>query len=179
MGGAVALELALHHPEMLAGLVLVATGAKLPVAPELLDTIRDDYESAVQLMAGWAQGTGSDPTLTRIYLQRLRELRPHLFYRDCEACNAWDRTADLGTIRLPTLVICGDGDRVTPLQYSLYLQQGIRQAQLVIVPGAGHLVMLDQPAPCRQRFSPVSHRPGPGLNNLSSSFAASRAARPR
>jgi pimeloyl-ACP methyl ester carboxylesterase len=146
MGGAVALELALQRPEMLAGLILVATGARLPVAPELLSAIQGDYESAARLMAGWSQGTRSDPDTMRIYLQRLRELDPQVLYRDYAACNAWDRTANLGRIRAPALVICGDADRMTPLKYGLELQQSIRGAQLVIVPDAGHMVMLEQPA---------------------------------
>jgi pimeloyl-ACP methyl ester carboxylesterase len=146
MGGAVALELALQRPEMLAGLILVATGARLPVTPELLCAIQDDYEGAVGLLAGWSQGTRSDPNTMRIYQQRLREVDPRVLYRDYAACNAWDRTADLGRIKAPALVVCGEADRMTPLHYSLDLLQGIKTAQLVIVPGAGHMVMLEQPA---------------------------------
>jgi len=146
MGGAVALELALQRPEMLAGLILVATGARLPVAPELLSAIQEDYEGAAGLMAGWSQGARPDPNAMRIYLQRLRELDPQVLYGDYAACNAWDRTADLGTIRAPALVICGNADRMTPLLYSLDLQLRIRTAQLMIVPDAGHMVMLEQPA---------------------------------
>ena len=146
MGGAVALEVALHHEEMLAGLVLVATGAKLPVAPELLCAIQADYEGAAMIMAAWSQGARPDPDVMRTYLQRLRELDPGVLYRDYSACNTWDRTADLGAIKAPTLVICGDADRMTPLQYSLDLQRNIKNAQLVIVSGAGHMVMLEQPA---------------------------------
>lgn len=146
MGGAIALEFALQHQHMLAGLVLVATGAKLSVAPELLSAIQADYERAARVMSAWSQGTRSDPNTMRIYLQRLRELDPQLLYRDYVACNAWDRTADLGAIEVPTLVICGDADRMTPPQYSLDLQLTIKASQLLIVPGAGHMVMLEQPA---------------------------------
>jgi pimeloyl-ACP methyl ester carboxylesterase len=97
-------------------------------------------------MAAWSQGARPDPNAMRIYLQRLRELDPRVLHRDYSACNAWDRTADLGAIKAPTLVICGDADRMTPLQYSLDLQRSIKTAQLVIVSGAGHMVMLEQPA---------------------------------
>jgi pimeloyl-ACP methyl ester carboxylesterase len=146
MGGAIAVEMALRHPELLAGLVLVATGAKLPVAPELLNAMRGDWEGVVRTLAGWSQGTHIDPNTTRIYLQRLAELDPEVVYRDYAACNVWDRTAELGQIGLPALVICGDADRMTPPEYSLDLQRGIKAARLVIVPGAGHMVMLEQPA---------------------------------
>jgi pimeloyl-ACP methyl ester carboxylesterase len=146
MGGAVAQEVALRCPEALAGLVLVATGARLPVAPALLRAIQDDPAGAAEVMATWSQGERSDPNMMRIYLQRLREVDTQLLHADYAACNAWDRTAEVGRITVPTLVICGDADRMTPLQYSLDLQRSIKSAQLVIVSGAGHMVMLEQPA---------------------------------
>jgi pimeloyl-ACP methyl ester carboxylesterase len=146
MGGAIALELSLHHQEMLAGLILVATGTRLPVANELLDALRDDYENAIRLMTGWSEGNCSDPKTTQFYLRRLRELQPGLLHQDYAACNVWDRAEDLGALKLPTLVVCGDADQLTPLQYSLDLQRRIEGAQLVIVPGAGHMLMIEQPA---------------------------------
>jgi pimeloyl-ACP methyl ester carboxylesterase len=145
MGGAVAQEVAFRCPEALAGLVLVATGARLPVAPDLLRAIQDDFASAAEVMAARSQGERSNPDMMRIYLQRLREVHPQLLHSDYSACNAWDRTADVGEIAVPTLIIGGDADQMTPLQYSLYLQQKIKASQLVIVPGAGHMVMLEQP----------------------------------
>ena len=146
MGGAIAQEIALRYPEALAGLVLVATGARLPVAPELLRVIQDDFAGAAEVMATWSQGERSDPRMTRIYLQRLREVDPQLLHSDYAACNAWDRTADVGGIAVPTLVICGDADRMTPVKFSQYLHEQIARSKLIVVPGAGHMVMLEQPA---------------------------------
>jgi pimeloyl-ACP methyl ester carboxylesterase len=145
MGGAVAQELALRHPEMLAGLVLIATGPRLPVAPDLMKALQGDREAAAELLASWSQGAHPDANTTRIYLQRLREVDPQSLYEDYAACNSWDCTADLGRISVPTLLICGEADRMVPFQYSIVLQRRIETAQLVIVPGAGHMVMLEQP----------------------------------
>jgi pimeloyl-ACP methyl ester carboxylesterase len=146
MGGAVAQEFALQYPDLLAGLVLVATGAKLPVPLELLDVIQGNWENAARVLTCWSQGASTGPDTSRIYLQRLRESDPQVLHRDYAACTAWDRTGDVGQIRVPTLIVCGDADRMTPLQDSLLLEQKIRTSQLVIVPGAGHMVMLEQPA---------------------------------
>jgi pimeloyl-ACP methyl ester carboxylesterase len=157
MGGAVAQELALQHPELIAGLVLVATGAKLPVAPELLNIIQGNWENAARLLASWSQGTRADPKALYICFQRLRELDPQVLYRDYAACNAWDRTAELDQIGAPTLVVCGDADKMTPPEYSLRLAHGIKTAHLIIIPGAGHMVMLEQPtlvARAVQQFIP-------------------------
>jgi pimeloyl-ACP methyl ester carboxylesterase len=46
---------------------------------------------------------------------------------------------------MPTLIICGEADRLTPMKYSEYLFDKLGQARLVRVPEAGHMVMLEQP----------------------------------
>jgi pimeloyl-ACP methyl ester carboxylesterase len=51
----------------------------------------------------------------------------------------------LGEIRVPTLVVNGDDDRLTPLKYGEYLAANIPGAVLKIIRGAGHLVMLEKP----------------------------------
>jgi pimeloyl-ACP methyl ester carboxylesterase len=44
------------------------------------------------------------------------------------------------------LVLCGDGDRLTPLRLARVIADEIGEADLVVAPGAGHLVQLEQPA---------------------------------
>ena len=146
MGGAIALEFALRYPVRLAGLILVGTGAKLRVAPEILTGILDDYAGSTELLAQWAYGEHVDPSLLRLYIRRLREVDPQVFHDDFVACDAFDRRADVRRIALPTLILCGDADRMTPVKFSQYLHEQIAGSQLVVVPGAGHMVMLEQPA---------------------------------
>ena len=62
------------------------------------------------------------------------------------ACDAFDRRADVSRIALPTLILCGDADRMTPVKFSQFLQKQIAGSQFIVVPGAGHMVMLEQPA---------------------------------
>ncbi|HYW51180.1 MAG TPA: alpha/beta fold hydrolase [Gemmatimonadaceae bacterium] len=57
-----------------------------------------------------------------------------------------DSTPTLDTITVPTLVIVGDEDTVTPPSDALEMSAGIRGARLVTIPGAGHLAPLEQPA---------------------------------
>ena len=68
----------------------------------------------------------------------------------CDAFNVMDR---LGEIRCPTLAICGTADRLTPPKYSTYLRDNIPGAQLVLVEGAGHMVMLEQPEAVSQAIA--------------------------
>ena len=70
---------------------------------------------------------------------------------DFTACNDFNLLAEspaedvLRHIDLPTLVVCGKEDRLTPPKYSRYLQERIAGAELLLVPDAGHMVMLEQP----------------------------------
>jgi pimeloyl-ACP methyl ester carboxylesterase len=44
-----------------------------------------------------------------------------------------------------TLIVCGDADRLTPLSHSLAMKEELPAAELLVVPGAGHLAMMEQP----------------------------------
>ena len=143
MGGAIALEFARRYGGRLAGLILVATGARLRVAPEILAGVQDDFEGTTALLAAWAHGEHVDPNLQRIYLRRLREVDPQVLSDDFVACNAFDRRADVAAITTPTLIFCGDADRMTPVKYSQFLAAEMPDARLIILPGAGHMAMLE------------------------------------
>ena len=148
MGGAVALEFALrygHAGGRLAGLILIATGAKLPVAPQIMSALLQGAPGLPELLASWAHGASVDANLSRLYVRRLREVKPDVMRADYSACSAFDRSADVACITAPALIICGDADRMTPLEYSRTLADRLPHAQLVVAPGAGHMVMLEQP----------------------------------
>jgi pimeloyl-ACP methyl ester carboxylesterase len=143
MGGAIALEFALRYGNRLAGLILVGTGARLRVAPEILAGVQHDIEGATALLAEWAHGEHVDPNLQRIYLRRLREVDPQVLSNDFLACDAFDRRADVAAIATPSLILCGDADRMTPVKYSQFLAAEMPGARLIILPGAGHMAMLE------------------------------------
>jgi pimeloyl-ACP methyl ester carboxylesterase len=68
-----------------------------------------------------------------------------MLYRDLSACNIFDVMPRLSEIHLPTLIICGDEDRLTPVKYSQYLHSHIAGSTLCILPDAGHYVFREQP----------------------------------
>ena len=56
----------------------------------------------------------------------------------------WDRSRDLGAIRLPTLLITGEFDEVT-LDCHETIRDGIAGSQLVVLKGCSHMAMLEKP----------------------------------
>ena len=153
MGGATALDFALRYPERLAGLVLVGSGARLRVAPAILDGIRQDFQAAVRLICDYAFTFDAPEQLKREGRRQMGQIHPDVLYGDFAACDAFDVMDRLGEIRCPTLAICGTADRLTPPKYSTYLRDNILTAQLVLIEGAGHMVMLEQPEAVSQAIA--------------------------
>ncbi len=57
------------------------------------------------------------------------------------SCDAMERISE---IVLPTLIVVGEDDVMTPPKYSNYLHEKIRNSKLQSVKSAGHMVMLEQ-----------------------------------
>jgi len=151
MGGAIAIDFALRHADLLAGLVLVGSGARLRVHPGILSGVLDDFASTAKQITEWAIGPMASEKQRSLYLRALLDVDPAVLLADFTACNGFDMLADspaedrLAQIAVPTLVVCGAEDRLTPPKYSRYLQERIDGAELLLVPEAGHMVMLEQP----------------------------------
>jgi pimeloyl-ACP methyl ester carboxylesterase len=143
MGGAIAIELALRKQELRA-LVLVGTGARLRVHPEFLRIIKENYEQAAELLASWSVFASADPIIADRLVQDLRRVSAEVTLGDLMACDKFDRMDRVGEIGCRTLVVCGEDDRMTPKKYSRYLHEKIKGSELVIIPGAGHSVMLEK-----------------------------------
>jgi pimeloyl-ACP methyl ester carboxylesterase len=145
MGGAVAQTMALSEPENVSSVVLVGTGARLRVAPAILEGIHQDFAKAVDLITRYAWSSGVDPSLTELGWDALRDTGPDVLFGDFLACDRFDVMDRLGQVDVPALVIGGSDDRLTPLKYSRFLSEQIPDARLVTVEGAGHMVMLERP----------------------------------
>lgn len=145
MGGAITLHLALHCPARLRGIVLVGTGARLRVMPAILDGLREDFPKTVRLICRYAYASQADEALVRQGEVEMLQNRPEVLHGDFVACDQFDVMERLGEIRCPTLVICGGEDRLTPPKYSTYLRDHIAGAQLILIEGAGHMVMVERP----------------------------------
>ena len=147
MGSAIALTLALEQADHVNGLILLGAGARLKVAPELLDNAASQttYQNAVNMVIDWSFGSDAPPRLKELAAQRMAETRSSVLYGDFVACNNFDETERIEQIRQPALVVCGSEDRMTPLRQSQFLVEHVPGAKLKTIPGAGHMVMLEKP----------------------------------
>lgn len=146
MGGAIAQTLALAQPDRVAGLLLVGTGARLRVLPRILELFREDPPGGVGFVRTLSYGSGTAPAQVVEADRALRETPPWITLGDYLACDGFDVLERLGVVRVPTLVVVGREDRLTPPRYAAYLAATIPGARLVEVDGAGHFPQLEQPA---------------------------------
>ncbi|MEU1177057.1 4-carboxymuconolactone decarboxylase [Streptomyces sp. NPDC005820] len=152
-GGAVGVELALRHPERVASLGLIAASPRFGTADEFrqrgvivrtngLDPIARTSPDR-WFTAGFA---AAQPAITEWAVQMVRTTDPGCYIAACEALAAFDVRAELGLIGVPTLVLVGSDDQVTGPAEARTLVAGIPDARLAVVPGASHLVPVEQPA---------------------------------
>lgn len=147
MGSAIALDLAIHHPEYVVGLGLISAGARLRVHPDLLNYAADitTYLKATDLLVSCSFSANASPRLVELASKRMLETRQSVFLGDLQACDHFDVMDRLETVQPPTLVVCGSDDQMTPIRYAQFLSNTIPNARLSVIPGAGHMVMLEQP----------------------------------
>jgi pimeloyl-ACP methyl ester carboxylesterase len=145
MGGAVALWVALQCPERVAGLVLAGTGARLHIMPAILDGLDQNPMWAIRLIMERAYDQYAILSALSAGENAFLQIDPLTFQADLLACDSFDVRSRLGEIACPALVLCGESDQMTPLKFSQTLHEGIADAELITVPRAGHMVILEQP----------------------------------
>jgi pimeloyl-ACP methyl ester carboxylesterase len=145
MGGAIALMLALTMPERTRGLILVGTGAKLAVHPDILNGILTELGKTIGLLIGWYYSPSATGQMRRRTQQALSSVTPQTLYGDYAAVNQFDVRDQLSRIQAPTLIIGSTADQLTPFKFSEYLHDRIAGSQLVKVEGAGHMLPIEQP----------------------------------
>lgn len=144
MGGAIIQSLALVHPELLTAMVLVGTGARLRVQPQIFTGLQNDARQTVELMTRWTRAPSAPAELLRQDADAMLRTSLSVIEGDLRACDTFDLMEEIKAITLPTLVICGTDDLMTPPKYAEYLHREINGSQLALIPAAGHMVMLEQ-----------------------------------
>lgn len=147
MGGAIVLTLALQQLNKITGLALLGTAAKLRVSSVILEKAKDanTFADAVQLVNEYSFNPDAPKDLIRLSIEAMLKLNPKTLLGDFLACDSFDVTGKLNVIQVPTLILCGTLDVMTPPKFSKSLAEQIPQSQLHLLERTGHMLMLEQP----------------------------------
>ncbi|MFF3411554.1 4-carboxymuconolactone decarboxylase [Streptomyces sp. NPDC002742] len=151
-GGALGIELALRCPERVASLALIAASPRFGTADEFRQRgviVRSNGLDPIARTSPdrWFTGgfAAAQPAITEWAVQMVRTTDPGCYIAACEALAAFDVRSELGMVGVPTLVLAGSDDQVTGPAEARDLVAGIPDARLAVVPGASHLVPVEQP----------------------------------
>lgn len=157
MGTFIAMETAAARPDLVSGLVLLGTATAMPVHPELLRLATDDVAAAAALMAGWSHDTpartGLNPTpglwMTGGQRALIERSADGALAIDLAACAAYERVPAIApTVDVPTTIVIGRGDRMTPAKGGRAVAGMISGAEVVEI-DSGHSMMLEAPRAVR------------------------------
>ncbi|MEM1538293.1 MAG: alpha/beta hydrolase [Candidatus Nezhaarchaeales archaeon] len=149
LGGAIAQSLYLNFKEVVSGLILIGTGARLRVLPQILEGLRSRPKETINMFIDYAFGVKEGLENLIEEAEKLLFERRELLLKDLSICDRFDLLEDYRAgrikVNVPTLIIVGELDRLTPVKYSHFLHSTITGSKLTVIREAGHMVMLEKP----------------------------------
>ncbi|MCB1008824.1 MAG: alpha/beta hydrolase [Acidobacteria bacterium] len=155
MGGYVAQELALRHPERVGSLVLGATSCGGAHAVAAGRDVQEAFasrrgmpvERAVRVMIPYIYDPKTPAERIEADLAIRREAYPAVATQEAqlEGIRRWESYERLAELSCPTLVIHGEHDRLVPPENGRLLADRIPGARLRMLPDASHIFFTDQP----------------------------------
>ncbi|HUW36757.1 MAG TPA: alpha/beta hydrolase [Rhodocyclaceae bacterium] len=154
MGSLAALEAAAISPERVSHVALLGNATPMPVSEALLAAARDDEDRARGMINVWSHsargqiGASAVPGLWLMGMNRrlMERARPGVLHTDLSACNAYrDGLARAANLACPVLILCGGSDQMAPPKATLALAAALPHARRVVLAGAGHALMAEQP----------------------------------
>jgi 3-oxoadipate enol-lactonase len=156
MGGYVAMAFARRHPDRLAGLILADTRSEPDDAPG-----KQNRDRLISLTREFGPSKVYEAMIPKVLCDETRERRPNVLHevrriaaqQTAEGVigglialrDRPDATPELAKIAVPTLIIVGEDDAVTPPPLAEAMARHIRGSKVVTIPGAGHLSNLETP----------------------------------
>ncbi len=144
MGGAIVMQMALDHAARVSGIVLIGTGAKLPIHPDIMSNAILNPGRVARMITQWSWASGADEAKHQQSYDAIMATSPKVMHGDFVACAGFDARPRLAEIRVPTLVIGAEQDQMMPVKFSQYLHDNITGSSLVMVEKAGHKLILER-----------------------------------
>ncbi|MGQ9366757.1 alpha/beta fold hydrolase [Azospirillum sp. ST 5-10] len=154
MGALGALEAAARRADRVAGVALLGVAERMPVHPDLLAAALNDDPRAFDLVVGWGSGPrgtmGGSPlpgvALVPLGRRLMARSKGGVLGIDLAACDAYaGAAAAAAALACPALFLLGALDRMTPVRAGRALAAQTRDAEVLVLPETGHMLMLESP----------------------------------
>jgi len=144
LGGAIIQQYYFTYPKEVSGLILCNTGGKLRVAPFILDSLKKNYSKFLEDLPAGAFYRATPKELIDPYIEETSKIGAEVTYTDFKICDDFNVLDKLSSINIPCLIIVGKQDQLTPVKYSEYFHDKIKNSELHIINKAGHMVMVEK-----------------------------------
>lgn len=154
MGSLIALECAARHPDAVRSLTLIGTAARMPVHPDLLAAAEANDRAAYEAITFWGFSRGAQigrdqsPGMWMVGsgIQLMASEPAGALHTGLKACADYDGAAAAAAkVTCPVRLILADQDGMTPLKRGKALADAFHEAETIIVPQCGHMLMAEQP----------------------------------
>ncbi len=145
LGSAISQWIGLERKPWMVALGLVGAGARLRVLPSLLDGLINEPALSLSSLADFCLSQSATDSLRNEMKAKYQKADPYVIHGDLSACDKFDVIGRIHEISVPTLILVGAEDYLTPVKYSKFLNDKIPGSTMVTIPNAGHLAMMEKP----------------------------------
>ncbi|MEM2143758.1 MAG: alpha/beta hydrolase [Candidatus Jordarchaeaceae archaeon] len=154
LGGSIAMQYSIDHPQKIKGQVLISTRSKKDVKMKLEARLFEvltqfrlvSFENGLKKRFQRMLQQETSGVIADWAIKELLNNSRADFFRIAASFLDWNLTKDLSTVRIPSLVICGEKDSLVPKKFSEQIYRELPLAKLFLIRGCDHTVILDRPA---------------------------------
>jgi len=153
MGGVIAQRFTLDYPELVSSLTLISTSSEVSKAAQkawektasIIEQrgFSSNTEAAQRVFA--PSFVKNSPQAVQVMAERTATNDPRAYAAAARAIGSYNWTGELGRIQVPTLILQGREDVLTPPGGSVKLNRGIPRSRLLLIPECGHVVPMEKP----------------------------------
>ncbi|MEH7344749.1 alpha/beta hydrolase [Bacillus sp. JJ1532] len=150
MGGAIVQRFALDHPNLVRALILVGTTAyglgPMVQAKNVINRIDEiGIEEASKEVIRHSFSSTTSQSVVKWAENEVIKTPKHVAKQAIRSLDSFDVRQEIHSLNIPTMIIVGEEDDITPVKESEYLYDNIKGSELYIISKAAHFPMLEQP----------------------------------